>query len=58
MAAAAKIVGSTELNQQAVIAAYYFPGINRGKSGGHLGVGVARAGASPGTKNVWFQPAA
>ena len=46
----AKVVGSTELNQQAMIATDNFPGIYRGKCGGHLGVGVARAGASPGTK--------
>jgi len=44
MAAAAKIVGSTELDQQTTVAADNFPGIYRGKRGSHLGVGVARAG--------------
>ncbi len=52
----AKIVGSTELNQQAMIAADNFPGIYRGKCSGHLGVGVARAGASPGTKTSSSKP--
>ena len=46
MAAAAKIVGSTELDQQTTVAADNFPGIYRGKRGSHLGVGVARAGFS------------
>ena len=45
VAAAAKIVGGTELNEQAVVATYDFPGINRGESCGHLGLGAARAEA-------------
>jgi len=44
MAAAAKIIDGTELNQQAMVAPDNFPGINRGKSGSHSGVGGARAG--------------
>src|SRR5436305_10497036 len=46
MAAAAEIVGCAELNQQAAITANHFPVIYRGKSRGHLGLGVARAGLS------------
>jgi len=56
MAAAAKIVGSTELDQQTTVAADNFPGIYRGKRGSHLGVGVARAGLllEP-SVSPWFQ---
>jgi hypothetical protein len=50
MAAAAKIVGSAKLNQQAAVATNNFPGINRGKSGSHEQVGVARAGKTHGTQ--------
>jgi hypothetical protein len=46
------------LNQQAMVATDNFPGIYRGKRGSHLGVGAARAGASPGTSYRKFQPAA
>jgi len=45
MTAAAKIVSCPELNEQAVVATYDFPGIYRGESRGHLGLGAARAEA-------------
>ena len=58
--AAAEIVDGTELNEQAVVATDNFPGIYRGKSCGHLGLGVARAealrgagGQAPNLKVIW-----
>jgi len=61
MAAAAKIVDGTELNQQATVTTDDFPGIYWGKSRGHSGVGGPER-ASPnrtGTKlDTWFQPEA
>jgi hypothetical protein len=44
MATTAKIIGRAELNQKASVATYNLPGVDRGKSSGHLLVGVARAG--------------
>ncbi|HXZ31781.1 MAG TPA: hypothetical protein VEH30_05830 [Terriglobales bacterium] len=44
MAAPAKVITCSELNQQAVITTNNFPGINRGKRSGHQALGVARAG--------------
>jgi len=44
VASPAKIIGCAKLNEKAVVAPDDLPGINRGKSGGHLQVGVARAG--------------
>jgi hypothetical protein len=46
VAAAAKIVTGTELNQQAAITTNDFSRIDWGKSGGHLRCGRARAGFS------------
>jgi hypothetical protein len=44
VATPAKVIGCAKLNEKAVVATNDLPGINRGKSGGHLQVGVARAG--------------
>src|SRR5215467_4469504 len=46
VAATAKVVNGTELNEKAAIATNDFPGIYRGKGRSHVGVGVARAGVS------------
>ena len=43
-AAPAKTIGCAKLNQKAMVAPDNLPGIDRGKSSGHLQVGVARAG--------------
>ncbi|SPE45648.1 hypothetical protein SBA7_940002 [Candidatus Sulfotelmatobacter sp. SbA7] len=60
MAAAAQIVGGAKLDQQATITTNHFPGIDRGKSGSHLGLGGARAGFPKEPKKrtklgTWFQ---
>jgi hypothetical protein len=44
VAAAAKIVDGTELNEKTAITPDYFPRIYRGKICGHPKLGVARAG--------------
>jgi len=51
MATPTKIVGGTELDQQAPITTNHFPGIYRGKSCSHLGVGGPER-ASPGTERT------
>ena len=42
------------MNQKASVATYNLPGVDRGKSSGHLLVGVARAGKTQ-EPNAWFQ---
>src|SRR5438270_13227335 len=43
-AASAKVIGCTELNEQATVASDNFPGVDRGESCSHQVLGVARAG--------------
>ncbi len=54
VAAPAKIIGCAKLNEKAVVAPNDLPGIDRGKSSGHLQVGVARAGKTQ-EPNAEFQ---
>src|SRR5215472_16531455 len=47
MAAPAEIIAGTELNELAVVATNDFPGVDRGKSRGHLGFGSCQSGGTP-----------